>query len=61
MNSKSKQCKICGRELDNPADPFSRDCDGDCLQCMADCGDPDAGAEVAHLRGAMDPTRMSSK
>ena len=35
-------CLICGRKLDDPDEPInSRDCGGDCLQCMADCGDPD--------------------
>lgn len=34
-------CSICGRRLNNPHDPRSADCGGDCLQCMADAGDPD--------------------
>ena len=39
-------CGICGRKLKgmwgDPGDPLAIDCGGDCLQCMADCGDPDA-------------------
>lgn len=35
-------CKICGRLLDDPADPVgSKDCGGDCCRCMASCGDTD--------------------
>lgn len=38
----SSQCGICGRTLDDPADETTRDCGGDCLQCMAVYGqDPD--------------------
>jgi hypothetical protein len=60
-NAKAKQCKICGRELDNLADPVSADCGGDCLQCMADCGDPDCAARVATINGEPDATRISAK
>jgi len=35
-------CGICSRKLNAPEDPRSSDCGGDCLQCMADAGDPDA-------------------
>jgi hypothetical protein len=42
-------CGICGREMRGewadpiwPDDVASVDCAGHCLQCMADCGDPDA-------------------
>lgn len=44
------ECLICKRVLDNPEDPLSVDCGGDCLQCMADCDDPDAVAAVERLR-----------
>ena len=27
-------CNICKRKLDNPEDPFSIDCGGDCAWCM---------------------------
>jgi hypothetical protein len=39
-------CHICGRELNNQSDPLSVDCGGDCLQCMADAGDPDCVVAV---------------
>ncbi len=28
-------CNFCGRKLDDPDDETTRDCGGDCLQCMA--------------------------
>jgi len=38
----SEVCSICKRELDNPKDPTTRNCGGDCLKCMAEIGqDPD--------------------
>lgn len=33
------KCAICKRPLDEPDDPFSRDCGGDCLGCMANIAD----------------------
>lgn len=33
-------CLMCGRLLDTE-DIASRDCGGDCLGCLAECGDPD--------------------
>lgn len=45
-----KKCGICGRLLDQPNDRKSLDCGGDCVQCMADSGDPDA---LAYLQGKM--------
>jgi hypothetical protein len=45
-----KRCKICRRLLGDPADPIrSLDCGGDCLQCMADCGDPDCIREMSKI------------
>lgn len=35
-------CRICGQQLDQPGKPDTGDCAGDCVRCMADCGDPDA-------------------
>lgn len=32
-------CRICGKLL-NTSDPTSTDCGGDCIQCMAESGDP---------------------
>lgn len=47
---KSGHCQICGRGLDNPADPLSVDCGGDCWGCIgeieADMGDLLALAKV---------------
>lgn len=35
-------CNICKRQLNNPDDPVSEDCGGDCLHCMATIAeDPD--------------------
>lgn len=36
------RCMICSRLLNQTDDIRSEDCGGDCLQCMAECGDPDA-------------------
>lgn len=40
-------CKTCNRELNNPNDPMSADCGGDCVACMAAAGDPECVAAVA--------------
>lgn len=37
----SDNCRSCGRLLNQPNDPLSDDCGGDCLQCMEAAGDPD--------------------
>ncbi|GEM_PF-2945179 len=34
------KCRICQRPLNTL--PELMDCGGDCLECMAECGDPDA-------------------
>lgn len=34
-------CKTCNKELNQQNDPSSRDCGGDCVECMAEAGDPD--------------------
>lgn len=34
-------CKTCNKELTQENDPASRDCGGDCVECMAEAGDPD--------------------
>lgn len=47
-------CGICGRKLNNPNDPVrSKDCGGDCQECMASFYDPDAMAALH----AIDPER----
>jgi hypothetical protein len=47
---KPEHCQICGRVLDNPADPLSINCGGDCWGCVgeaeADGGDPESLAMV---------------
>ena len=46
-----KQCKICGRELDNPNDPYSEDCGGDYPKCMADIAqDPDCINKINKIK-----------
>jgi hypothetical protein len=44
-------CSICKCELDRPDNIGSRDCGGDCLTCMARCGDPHA---IKELRAVAD-------
>lgn len=34
------KCNICKCDLDNMRDLTTLDCGGDCLLCMAECGDP---------------------
>lgn len=46
-----EHCNICGRRLNNPADPFSEDCGGDCLLCMAEAGDPECQKAVDAIKG----------
>ena len=43
------RCKICGAELNNPLDPASKDCGGDCLKCMSESGDPYCIAEMERI------------
>jgi len=50
MAGEKIRCNICQRELDNPNDALSMDCGGDCLQCMADAGDPDCMAAVQAIK-----------
>lgn len=50
MQSETNYCHICKRELNNLADPLSTDCGGDCLQCMAEVGDPDCVAAMAEIK-----------
>ena len=62
------KCSICGRPLDRPDDPLSRDCGGDCWGCIGEIeGDPEDGyppnirrvqREIAlGLRPPFDPLR----
>jgi hypothetical protein len=47
---KRERCRICGRVLDNPTDPLSTNCGGDCWGCVgaieAEMGDPESLAKV---------------
>lgn len=43
-------CSICGVELDQPDKPLTLDCGGDCVECMADAGDPDCQRAVNEVR-----------
>lgn len=47
----SQKCNICNKEL-NTDDPLSEDCGGDCLECMADAGDPDAIKSVNKIKSS---------
>ncbi len=41
------RCSFCKRLLDNAEDPYSVDCGGDCVKCMAEVvQDPDC---IKHL------------
>lgn len=51
MNERAK-CVICGRALDDPADPLSTDCGGDCWGCMLHTesqGTPDGWSPEARI------------
>ncbi len=42
MMQESSRCDICGRLLDQPDDPLSHDCKGDCWGCVGEIKvDPD--------------------
>lgn len=41
-------CLLCGRELDVPGDPLSRDCGGDCWGCIGAI-EADASAHGAQM------------
>jgi len=48
-NPTTERCGICKRILDEFGDPSTRNCGGDCLRCMAKCGDPDCVASMDRL------------
>lgn len=50
MRTKKPKCSLCKKELDNPKDRTSLDCGGDCVQCMAEAGDPSAIAFMERLK-----------
>ena len=39
-------CSLCGRSLDNDADPLSVDCGGDCWGCVG-AAEAEAGYELS--------------
>jgi len=44
-----EKCQTCGREMNNEPDSLNLNCGGDCMKCMADCGDPDCIVEVEKI------------
>lgn len=52
-------CQICNRLLNNPNDPYSEDCGGDCLKCMAECGDPECEEAVRRIDETINSTRKA--
>jgi hypothetical protein len=47
----TERCRMCKRPLNQFGDPTTRDCDGDCLRCMAEIGDPDCIAAMTKIIG----------
>jgi hypothetical protein len=43
-------CGICKRELDQPADPLSNDCAGDCWGCISEIEADMIGVSVDEYR-----------
>jgi hypothetical protein len=54
LETTDQRCGICGRPLDQPNDPTSQNCGGDCLRCMAEAGDPDCQRTMAGLSQTTD-------
>jgi hypothetical protein len=50
-----RKCNICKRPLDTASELV--DCGGDCLECMAECGDPDA--QLAMQQILLERSRVS--
>ena len=40
------RCTLCGAPLDVPGRPWSRNCGGDCLACMAEAGDAECKTAI---------------
>lgn len=49
-----KHCATCGKELDHPKDETSMNCGGDCVECMADAGDPECVEHMNQIKKAHD-------
>ncbi len=41
-----ERCSLCTTPLDVPGRPWTQNCGGDCLACMAEAGDPDCAAAL---------------
>jgi len=54
-----RTCNICKRPLDTS--PERQDCGGDCLECMAECGDPDAQLAMQQILLARSRVSSSGK
>lgn len=48
---KTKRCKTCGRVLDN-SKPLSLNLGGNCVECVAKAGDPEAIAYLEKVKAA---------
>ena len=49
------KCLICKRTLDDPNDRTTKNCGGDCLRCMAECGDEDCQHELDEIMSSPIP------
>lgn len=57
---KVNNCQTCGQPMSKTPETLSLDCGGDCLNCMAWHGDPDAIEIVERLTGEKVNVRGSS-
>lgn len=46
----SAACNLCKVPLNQPGKPETKDCGGDCLQCMAEAGDPECKKAMGKIR-----------
>lgn len=44
------RCTTCTTPLDMPGRPWTRNCGGGCLACMAEAGDPECVEAIAAMR-----------
>ena len=52
------KCGICGRQLNQPIVPETKDCGGDCARCMADFGDREC---IELLKNLNDPAKRPAE
>lgn len=50
MAAQDGNCRICNVPLNQPDDPATKDCGGDCLSCMASVGDEQCQRELDEAR-----------